>query len=86
MSRLSEMDLSSATNLINLGAMHSMPRLVALCEKFLISSVDFEDPESVIALLWYACVAVVLVHGALLSTADVSCVASRSKWATWRVT
>lgn len=46
--------MGTATTLVNLGAMHSLPRLIALCEKFIIASVDFEDAESALALLCFA--------------------------------
>ncbi len=40
-------------SLINLGVQHELPRLVGLCEKFLIDSVDWEDVESALAMLTY---------------------------------
>jgi hypothetical protein len=46
------MTLDTAMGLIRLGGQHELVRLVNLCEKFIVAAMDFEDPESTLALLW----------------------------------
>jgi hypothetical protein len=51
--RMETLAMDVCMSLINMGAQHDLPRLVGLCEKFLVDSVDWEDVESTLAMLTY---------------------------------